>query len=301
MTYERIGSPQQEPSYRHCLLPPTARVSDCQPGKGACDTTSRAANEGCSYRNNDGILCNCVHDGNFLTHSGRIFVPPIDTVGAHNQRSRSLTELDFRSVTQKEAALRKLQTTIETAGGASDRRTALLERRRTEYRASFATLLDEEATLQTLYAPLAEQIEAAGNALAKLQFVVGRHVNIAQWADEGENLLDLRKTSTFRGEGALLQIATERLAKVWATGTAEAASTAIQTFFTDYRPELLKAMPPNIDRANRRAWEQQLITWLYNTSHIEVHYSVQYNNTPIEKLSPGTRGIVLLLLYLVLD
>lgn len=206
-----------------------------------------------------------------------------------------------QQITQKEAALRKLQTTIETAEGASDRRTALLERRRTEYRASFATLLDEEATLQTLYAPLADQIEAAGKALAKLQFVVGRHVNIKQWADEGESLLDLRKTSTFRGEGALLQIATERLAQVWATGTAEAASTAIQDFFADYRPELLKAMPANTDRANRRAWEQQLITWLYNTSHIEVHYSVQYNNTPIEKLSPGTRGIVLLLLYLVLD
>ncbi len=41
--------------------------------------------------------------------------------------------------------------------------------------------------------------------------------------------------------------------------------------------------------------------WLYSTGHIAVHYSVDYDGLDIRKLSPGTRGIVLLLLYLALD
>jgi energy-coupling factor transporter ATP-binding protein EcfA2 len=41
--------------------------------------------------------------------------------------------------------------------------------------------------------------------------------------------------------------------------------------------------------------------WLYGTEHIKIQYSVDYDGVDIRKLSPGTRGIVLLLLYLALD
>lgn len=206
-----------------------------------------------------------------------------------------------RQITEKEATLRKLNTAIESAADAPARRENLVERRRGEYRHAFDTLLQEEEVLQGLYGPLAKQIAAGEGALAKMKFSVGRHVDTAAWAKKGEELLDLRKTSSFRGEGSLLEIADERLTQVWATGNAEAASAAVHAFYTEFRSELLAAMPAATDRGKRRAWEQSIATWLYDTSHIEVQYSVRYNNTPIEKLSPGTRGIVLLLLYLVLD
>ena len=41
--------------------------------------------------------------------------------------------------------------------------------------------------------------------------------------------------------------------------------------------------------------------WLFSTDHIQIEYSIDYEGTDISKLSPGTRGIVLLLLYLALD
>ena len=50
-----------------------------------------------------------------------------------------------------------------------------------------------------------------------------------------------------------------------------------------------------------RAWGSQVSEWLYSTDHIEVRYSLQYDGVDIERLSPGTRGIVLLLLYLAID
>ena len=43
------------------------------------------------------------------------------------------------------------------------------------------------------------------------------------------------------------------------------------------------------------------VLWLYSTDHIAIRYSVDYDGVDIRKLSPGTRGIVLLLLYLALD
>jgi hypothetical protein len=48
-------------------------------------------------------------------------------------------------------------------------------------------------------------------------------------------------------------------------------------------------------------WIVDFGRWLFSTDHVRVHYSIEYEGVPITQLSPGTRGIVLLLLYLALD
>ena len=53
--------------------------------------------------------------------------------------------------------------------------------------------------------------------------------------------------------------------------------------------------------SNFRAWARGVSDWLYSTNHITVGYGLQYDGVDIEQLSPGTRGIVLLLLYLAID
>jgi DNA repair exonuclease SbcCD ATPase subunit len=55
------------------------------------------------------------------------------------------------------------------------------------------------------------------------------------------------------------------------------------------------------DQVEYRAWLQKFAQWLFSTKHISVQYEVMYDGIDIQKLSPGTRGIVLLLLYLALD
>ena len=57
-------------------------------------------------------------------------------------------------------------------------------------------------------------------------------------------------------------------------------------------------MPENADF---RTWARNISDWLYSTDHITVGYGLQYDGVDIEQLSPGTRGIVLLLLYLAID
>jgi AAA domain, putative AbiEii toxin, Type IV TA system len=107
--------------------------------------------------------------------------------------------------------------------------------------------------------------------------------------------------SAFRGRGALGQKAREYLLSAWKNGTPENVDEAMEKFRADLLAEIKAAQPANIDPQERREWPQRVATWLYDISHIKVRYSIVYDDVPIERLSPGTRGIVLLLLYLAVD
>jgi predicted ATPase len=122
------------------------------------------------------------------------------------------------------------------------------------------------------------------------------------WAKDGEELLDLRRQGPFRGRGTLRQLGDAILKQPWETGDAHAVATAMKVFRENHQDALLEHSPvPKTDQVEYRAWSKRFAQWLYSTDHISVHYSVDYDGLDIRKLSPGTRGIVLLLLYLALD
>jgi DNA repair exonuclease SbcCD ATPase subunit len=76
----------------------------------------------------------------------------------------------------------------------------------------------------------------------------------------------------------------------------------MKSFREAHQDALLEHSPvPKSDQPEYRMWSKRFAQWLYGTDHITVHYSVDYDGVDIRKLSPGTRGIVLLLLYLALD
>jgi hypothetical protein len=92
------------------------------------------------------------------------------------------------------------------------------------------------------------------------------------------------------------------LRQAWETGDGAAAAAAIQQFSGDHSPSLRKqARVPRDDEKAYREWEQRVARWLYNVEHIDITYSLEYEGLNVERLSPGTRGIVLLLLYLAID
>jgi hypothetical protein len=141
----------------------------------------------------------------------------------------------------------------------------------------------------------------AKGALAKLRFVVKRHVRLKDWVDAGENLLDLRKEGRFKGRGALYGQAAETLANTWQSGEPEDVATAMQEFVKEFRPDILNAKPKSLLPDERLGWLRDIGQWLYSVDHISIEYAIEYDGVAVEKLSPGTRGIVLLLLYLVID
>lgn len=67
------------------------------------------------------------------------------------------------------------------------------------------------------------------------------------------------------------------------------------SFISLYMRDLIGHAPyAQSQQAEFRSWLKQFAHWLFNTAHISVRYEIVYDGIDIRKLSPGTRGIVLL-------
>jgi energy-coupling factor transporter ATP-binding protein EcfA2 len=222
------------------------------------------------------------------------------TVGIDAQQQKKFAVLQ-RTVTQQEVASKRMETQIQSAEGAEARRQTLIESRRDAYGQVFETLVEEQTVLEKLYASLGQNLAVSKGTLAKLQFSVRRIVDMDKWIEAGDGLLDFRMDSEFRLRGSLRKRAEEYLLTPWRSGTAADVAKAMDTFRSKFGKDLLASMPPTVTPEEKNAWKQSVASWLYGTEHISIQYGIQYEGVAIEQLSPGTRGIVLLLLYLAVD
>jgi energy-coupling factor transporter ATP-binding protein EcfA2 len=202
---------------------------------------------------------------------------------------------------QHEAGLGRLNLRIMEAEDADGRQAKTIEERRERYAAVFDTFSEEEERLRLLYAPLEKQLKGARGALGKLRFLVKRNVDVNTWVSQGEDLVDLRSATVFKGRGGLQKIVESRLLQAWRTGGASDVASAMEEFRLAHKDDILKARPAFTTAEEVRAWLHRVGDWLYGTDHISIRYGIEYDGVAIEQLSPGTRGIVLLLLYLAID
>lgn len=214
------------------------------------------------------------------------------------QKVKQLNEKLQREQTQAS----NLEAQIEASKNADEQVPAVQEQRKVAYKSVFDTLIRHQQILVDLYAPLVQNMSEETGALQKLTFHVERKADIEAWATVGESLLDLRKGEQLKGRGSLQKMATEALQSVWETGSSADVAEALQTFLADNRRELqAQCNVSRSDLVGRREWTRKLAKWLFSTKHISIQYGVQFDGVEIQKLSPGTRGIVLLLLYLAVD
>ncbi|MEW8347812.1 MAG: TrlF family AAA-like ATPase [Candidatus Thiodiazotropha taylori] len=201
-----------------------------------------------------------------------------------------------------ETKIKNINEAIIAAEAAEAEIKRLVELRTTSYEGVFEGIVSEEAALQKLYQPLSDRLSDAEGALENLTFSVKRIVDIDSWARRGEELIDTRKAGTFKGRGALLEAVEAELGESWRTGTAKDVAAAMSAFRDSHNETIIQGA--KADRKNKpewRAWGAQVSEWLYSTEHIRIAYGMRYEGVEIETLSPGTRGIVLLLLYLAID
>ena len=218
-------------------------------------------------------------------------------VGMDAQNGRRFKQI-ADNVSKAKTALSKTDGEIVKSKGAAERIDALRLQRRAAYAGVFQAVLDEEAALAQLYEPLKARIAESQGSLAKLAFTVRRHVDLAAWCEAGESLLDLRFGDVFKGKGRLQAVAKLELLEAWQEGDAARAGDALQSFAAAHWSDMKAQRPPDIEP---KEWARQIAAWLFSTDHISVGYGLQFDGVAIERLSPGTRGIVLLLLYLAVD
>lgn len=206
-------------------------------------------------------------------------------------------------IAHENSALQTLQIRLDDAQGAAARRRLLQNERDGTYGRVFEAIINKQNALAALYGPLMARLAESSGTLKKLNFSVRRIADVKEWgAFAEENLIDCRKTGPFYGRGSLISAATQALKSAWETGSAPEVQSAMTTFMEKYLNDLLSHAPyaPR-QQVEFRAWSKQFAYWLFGTDHITVRYEISYDGVDIRKLSPGTRGIVLLLLYLALD
>jgi energy-coupling factor transporter ATP-binding protein EcfA2 len=207
-----------------------------------------------------------------------------------------------KKIVEETDALARLEEKLVDCEGAKERASALVLEREDSYVRVFEAVLGEEQVLIDLYEPIRERLADGSETLRKLSFTVSRIANVEEWANEGEQLLDLRRQGPFRGQGTLQKQAEAMLKKAWEKGDAQEVKRAMAAFRDEHQEALLEhSQVSKTNQTEYRAWSKRFAKWLYSTDHIEIRYSVDYDGVDIRKLSPGTRGIVLLLLYLALD
>lgn len=180
---------------------------------------------------------------------------------------------------------------LKHAQGATDRLQEAQRRRLASYGRVFEALVHEQTALEELYRPLRDRI-SDDPRLGKLSFTVGRVVDLDAWAARGDSLFDLR-TPPFQGHGRILEAAGTSLLEPWRTGEPTTVVDAMDAFLNQHFKTRL-ALAQGASLAN-------VGDWLFSTNHIYVRYGIEYEGVPISRLSPGTRGVVLLTLYLGLD
>jgi len=208
-----------------------------------------------------------------------------------------------KKITTEKSALQGLKTKLEDAKGAAERRKTLRQEREAAYGRLFDAVVKEQTALTELYAPLMERLASMQGTLKKLSFKVSRTADVARWSSIGENdLIDCRKAGDFYGRGSLEKTARTKLLSAWETGTATEVQAAMSGFIAAHYRALRDQAPfASAEQEAFRQWSKRFAHWLFSTGHISVRYEILYDGIEIRKLSPGTRGIVLLLLYLALD
>jgi hypothetical protein len=187
----------------------------------------------------------------------------------------------------------KLRSEVKHASNSPKRRAGAQTERLTAYERLFSAFDDEVSALQGLYAPLSARL-SGDSALAKISFNVHRTVDLAAWAARGEQLFDLRRRTSFQGRGTIEELARLELLPSWLSGTPSSVRVALESFIGKNARIALENLAHGVTPL-------EFGEWLFSTNHIHVQYGIQYEGVSLDHLSPGTRGVVLLTLYLALD
>jgi predicted ATPase len=161
------------------------------------------------------------------------------------------------------------------------------------YQQIFEEFSKKKTVLELLYEPLIDQLK--NNEQEKqLGFFVKINVDNNSWVSQGEELVDFRKARNFREHDKLNRLSKEKLVEAWESCDLSQIVKLIDEFTNNEAKTMSKSLRESkslVDLAN----------WLFSTNHISISYEMTFNGVPLNRLSPGTKGVLLMLLYLGVD
>lgn len=219
------------------------------------------------------------------------------------EQKLQLDEARRRQVAKEQRAAGTLRTQIQQLKdeieaiekGDAEERPKVRERRDGAYFRYFQLLEQEKTALTRLYEPLRSDLSNRTTGERDLDFEVVTTVDVAAWAAVGEAMLDLRRSGPFMSRGALEETAKALLGSAWSTGDTETIKAGLGTIADGIREGGFK------QKLRQGYTARDVAAWLYSVEHIKLEYGLKYRERRLRYLSPGTRGIVLLILFLAVD
>ena len=196
--------------------------------------------------------------------------------------------------------LKRVQDEMDQIEGPQRQRSVeVREERLRAYAAYFRNLRDEQSILEQLYEPVRSRLVSSTAPLPEqdLEFSIRWKADLATWIERGSVLFDKRRTLPYKTIRALKAAADRMLVPAWTSGDA----TKIRPAMTKFLKEFLRQDLPPGRYLRTGVSVKDLFHWLFEVDHIKLTFSLKYNGVELDKLSPGTKGIVLLILYLGMD
>jgi energy-coupling factor transporter ATP-binding protein EcfA2 len=181
----------------------------------------------------------------------------------------------------------------------SEQRAQRLER----YLDFFDVLTEERDALEKLYTPLRDALSKGGETDKKLQFVSRINFNAQEQAEKAMGLLDTRKRKCPYGSKEEIETAIKKsMTKIENFGYQRETTRSI---VQELRNSFLRDSEGNeitfADQLRKDKTEEDFNNWFYDVTNFSVTYSIKFDDKDLQLLSPGQKGIVLLLVYLEVD
>jgi hypothetical protein len=159
----------------------------------------------------------------------------------------------------------------------------------------FRALSADEAGLKELYSPMQDAIRQLGEEM-QFSVSVGYHIDSKSWLDRASRFFDGRRVGADSKRSEIEKTVESKLVPAWRSGNPITIKSAFEEFLSTIDPTTFTER-----YGTTKLSRVELYDWMFSVDHIELTYKIQYAGTQLEYLSPGTRGIALLVLYLLMD
>lgn len=183
----------------------------------------------------------------------------------------------------------------------------LKEKRENLFLNYFELIFEEKENLKEIYSPLEDILNSSEEENENLfDFTVNFNFDVQTMADEGHELIDLRAEGIFRqSRPELFREKLEELRfslnldnKKMSDDDKESVKKflrEVEKLFTNDGRTLISQLK------EKKYTEKDFYCWLYSTKYYTINYSIKFDNKELTNLSPGLKGVTLLILFLELD
>jgi len=166
----------------------------------------------------------------------------------------------------------------------------------------FEVLKEEKEALEALYAPLRTALETDSAGVRKLEFQARIAFDSQGHATDGSELFDSRRKGRFKDpellQSELKKLMTELEAVQFDRDTAKRRILSFRESFLSDADGVAITIG---DQLRKTKSEEDFNNWFFDLSPYTVEYSITFEGRDLSLLSPGQKGIVLLMVYLEVD